>query len=321
MSNTGEVANISPYVAAAIIEHVKRRGMAAGFLMGPVMKEGIYVSDYVPYTHPDNSLHITNQKEYRAEVNRRVAAKQAFGDFKPVGWYTAGVFNKPFTVAEFREWCDGPATIFADRMALHLHCELPTPGCMNIRWSAFRATVITNRENAKRVHCTRGSQVDVVIGDVNHHATNVFLSHVLSVAFLKGGQLFSSSSLLNLDTIVADMSATSRQAMEHALMHVHQKLNDVITEARDVVRSATSSAEKKKESQLILTHVDALRRIKEEEIDRQHNSSSREDMNTQKFKDALMIKCLAMLLRQQVGQIENLARQYNDSSNRHGARD
>ncbi|CCW70961.1 unnamed protein product [Phytomonas sp. Hart1] len=316
--------DVSPYVAAAIVEHAKRRGVASGYLLGVRNVDNIHVGDFIPMTNAPPYADVSS-KIYTAELDRRVRAKQAFVGARLIGWYAAGSRPRETGEEQMRLWCEAPAAAFARRVprqALYLHCALPSvdgadetgspnsnentkPGSgLSLRWSAHitRNQLVPDEQDKARLHtvCLRVLPLRVRLTSQGHAASDVVLGHLQGL--LSGGDSTPPKpALLNLDHV---------RGGGEGLRAVQGKLEEAIRVAHTAAGTPASRR--------LLDQLDRIHAIKNEDLETHHHASAREDVNTQRFKDALMIKCMVMLLRKEISQIASLAHQYQDGNRQGG---
>lgn len=316
---------ISPYVAAGIVEHVKRRQLAAGYLIGNRVGDGISITDFIPFTHVDGLADV-NSEHYRKKLNALIATKRAFdSNAAQLGWYSAG--NATGFAGDrksLQAWCRLPAATFARGShavaAVHLHCETPSAESNEIQltWTAHTtsnrrlpaeepeagAANRGNRRAPPRHECFEVQELPVVVSAQDQTSANVVLAHVASLALCNGAKEYTSSRLLNLDEVVFDAQAKNG-SVSAALQEMQKKLQAVTSG-----KGSTGNAATDKE---VANAVESLRQLQADEMDAAARvSTAREDYNTQRLKDALMIKCMTVLLRKEVSQIEMLATQYGN---------
>lgn len=325
MSQPEIIAHISPYVAAAIIEHGKRRSIAAGFILGERSTDEVRILDYFPFTHVEAFADVS-ARSYREEVDQCKRTKNLFTTASVLGWYSAGNCPADVTEDHFSIWCESPAMRFVNSIAIHVHCALPEQDKLSVSWTVTRMR--TYREANDKVkmdfRTVKEATLPVVISAMGHVPSNVFLDHVASMALYGGKKPYPTSDLLNLDLLVYQAAKLPQplpppqqlgkedqlppRPLEEVLLRVHNNMNTAIQNASAACNGAGNvSAEDKKVYEDILASLAAIRATKETERENQNSPTARDDVSSQRFKDALMIKCMSLMLRRDVRQIEYLA--------------
>lgn len=300
------VVQLTPYPAAFIIEHAKRKSFAAGYIIGTRTAEEIVITDFIPLTHRDTEM--PNQKQYREDLHRRRAAKRRFTKQDTIGWYTACQEGEQLSSADYQRWCNAPSVIFQNRNCLHLHCEMPhsdvaTPEMV---WSA---SIISEDPTD---HTLKYSNHKVVLAPLNSVASDVMMNHVMSLALYNGGHAYPRSKLLNIDE-VAYVASLDNKTSTDAVNEEQKRLQRAVTAAEQIVTGGSGGS---KEAQEMMAAVENFREIREEALQRQRDQTGRVDFNSQQFKDALMIKCAATILRKEVAMIEMLSTVYGEDKER-----
>ncbi|EPY25179.1 hypothetical protein STCU_00550 [Strigomonas culicis] len=299
---------LTAYVSAAIVEHGKRRGAAAGYLLGTRTAKEIIITEYVPLTQ--NGDMAVSSKKYTSERTERLHAKQEFQKAALLGWYSASApTSDKVTAEEYSRWCEEASLSFAHkvaRYAVHLHCELPSARALAVRWTA---TVTSNlRVDERQCVCQVVQTLPVVVPYASRHsATEVVLGHVASQLLYRGGYAQPRSGLTNLDAVAFDAARSGgNSGPSEALLAVQEKL-------RETLQGPAGASDAR-----IQQAVAQIRAARKEEQERQLVS---DDYNTQKLKEALMIKYMSALLAKEIVQIEMLASQYPDKNKGNNAGD
>ncbi|KAL7696382.1 hypothetical protein N2W54_004857 [Lotmaria passim] len=301
-----EVVKLTPYPASFIIEHAKRRGFAAGYVIGTRTTEEIVVTDFIPLTHKDTEVPST--KSYREELLRRRAAKRRFTKHEVIGWYSAGRVDDQPTAEDYQRCCNAPSVIFQNRSCLHLHCEMPCDNAAspNITWTA--TTISENPED----HTFKCVDHKVVLAPLNSLASDVTINHIVSLALYNGGHAYPRSKLLNVDE-VAYVASLDNKTSTDAVNEEQKKLQQAVSTAEQIVTGGSGGS---REAHEMMTAVENFRAIREEALQRQRDQTGRVDFNSQQFKDALMIKCAATVLRKELITIEQLSTVYGEDKER-----
>lgn len=309
-SNVVDTITLTPHVAASIIEHGKRRIVATGYLLGQKTIDSIEVTDLIPAT--------VSERFSVKDVNARQDTIRPFTSSTVIGWYSVCSTKNPDGTENeaFRSWTNSPGTIFVSeketesaRTAIHLHCELPncestTNERPKISWEGSLALV---RRNQSQLAVAMIKSLKVSISANGHEATNVVLSHVRNLAFFNGEKPYPSPALLNMDSI-AFQHTSKRQSAAEALLNAHKQLKELVDGKIAPASSSGAHADAREVEGL----VKEIRQLMDSET---AHSTSREDVVTHRLKDALMIKCLASLLKKNVTQIDVLSSQYPDANN------
>lgn len=321
---------VDPHVTASIIEHGKRKGLGSGFITGIKTEESIHVTNFIPYTREENEPLMQG-------------AKKAFDNFRGgmansavLGWYSACCTRNPDGSENpmYQAWAMQLSAIFisteregnVEKNAIHLHCELPSlemrgGGSVErprISWRAYLKLVKrpTGEQDSNAPFPLPSlvvlKEMKVSISADGHEATNVVLHHVQNQVFYKGESPHPSSSLLNLDTVALPHSS-KRSADTASLLAVQQRLMDLVEGKRQPTGGANSGDASASENR------EQIERTRKELSQMMQNdnaySTSRDDVVTNRLKDALMIKCLVTLVKKSVTQIEILSTQYPDLIN------
>lgn len=299
------VVQLTPYPASFIVEHAKRRGFAAGYIIGTRTEEEIIITDFIPLTHADTDMPST--KAYRDMVQRLSAAKRRLTKQGPIGWYSAG---RPGTLSEgdYQRLCNAPVSIFHRRSCLHLHCEMPDPAAAapHITWTA--SIISEDPED----HKLKYSEHKVILAPLSSVASDVMMNHITTQVLYNGGHAYARSKLLNIDE-VAYIAGLENRSSTDAVNEEQRKLQGAVAEAEKVVSGGSGGS---KEAQERMMAIENFRAIREEALQRQREQSGRVDFNSEQFKDALMIKCAATLLRKEVATIEMLSTVYGEEKER-----
>lgn len=319
-----DTLSLAPHVAASIIEHGKRRTVASGYLLGIKTADSIQVTSFFPYTPEEKISHSTISKWN--DVSRTFSSNTSI-----IGWYSACCLMNPngSRNENFFSWVKLPGTLFmgsekegeVGRNALHLHCELPSVdnGAAEngerpkISWKAFftlvkRAVVMSENNTPTALPVVVNlKELKVSISANGHESTNVVLSHVRNQVLFKGEKPYPSSSLLNLDSLAFQFSSKRSSAAE-SLLGAQEQLSNLV-EGR--VQPAGSKDFGASDAQ---QNVEELRKeIRQLTETENAHATSRDDVVTQRMKDALMIKCLVTLVKRSVTQIDFLSSQYPDA--------
>lgn len=308
-----DTLSLAPHVAAAIVEHAKRRVVASGYLIGQKTVDSIQITDYFPYTSTDkpNPIHVAE----RYEIIR------SFTSSSIIGWYSACCSKNPDGSINEKTvlWSKSPATIFigekdsgdVGRNAIHLHCELPhlaneIPNSRPaISWDAS-FTLIKRGGADDATNVMKLKELKVLICAHGHEATNVVLNHVRNQVLFGGESPAPTPLLLNLDT-VAFQNSGRPQAASDALLALNKQLKELIKGNIAPVPSSSSTPAD------VDSIVEEIRLLVNGESGQKQ--SSRDDALTHGLKDALMIKCLSTLLKKNLSQIDYLSSQYPDPNN------
>lgn len=310
-SNVVDTITLTPHVAAAIIEHGKRRIVASGYVVGQKNIDGIEVSDFIPAT-------IAEKASFK-DVSARHETLRPFNSSSIIGWYSVCSTKNPDGTENemFRNWTNAPGSIFvseketdSSRTAIHLHCELPNCDSTTkerpvIAWEGAIALV---KRNQNQLAVAKIKPLKVSISANGHEATNVVLSHVRNLAFFNGEKPYPSPSLLNMDAI-AFQHTSKRQSSAEALLNAHKQLKELVD---GKIAPASSSGAPAADAKEVENLVKEIRQLMDSET---AHATSREDVVTHRLKDALMIKCLATLLKKNVTQIDVLSSHYPDANN------
>lgn len=319
-----DTLSLSPYVAASIIEHGKRRTVASGYLLGMKTADSIQVTNFFPYTPEEKISHSAISKWN--EVTRSFSTNTSI-----IGWYSACCLMNPNGTRNenFFSWVKLPGTLFmgsdkegeVGRNALHLHCELPSVDNVagdnverpKISWKAFftlvKRTVVMSENNTPTAlpAVVNLKELKVSISANGHESTNVVLNHVRNQALFKGEVPYPSSSLLNLDSLAFQFSSKRSSAAE-SLLGLQQQLSNLVEGRVQPAGSSDLSASEAKQN------IEELRKeIRQLTETENAHAASRDDVVTQRMKDALMIKCLVTLIKKSVTQIDFLSSQYPDA--------
>jgi hypothetical protein len=300
------VVQLTPYPASFIVEHAKRKNFAAGFLIGTRTAEEIVITDFIPLTHKDTEVPTT--KAYRDELHRRRAVKRRFTKQDTIGWYTACQEGELLSGDDYQRWCNAPSIIFHGRSSLHLHCEMPhsDAAAPEIAWSA--SIISEDPED----HTLKYSSHRVVLSPLNSLASDVMINHIMSLALYNGGHPYPRSKLLNIDE-VAYVASLDNKTSTDAVNEEQKKLQKAVHTAEQIVTGGSGGS---KDAQEMMTAVEEFRAIREEALQRQRDQTGRVDFNSQQFKDALMIKCAATILRKELTMIEMLSTVYGEEKDR-----
>lgn len=309
-ANTSEgeapVVRVTPYLAAAIIEHAKRRGVAAGFLGGYSNKNGVVINDFLPMTHSGPLSQVSTQAYFDALQRRREAKKTLSHEFRVIGWYSAGSPPENYSKESFHKWCRLPGTrLSTTTAAFHVHAELPSSGAaaLAITWSVER------RLGDAYTPCP------LLIDTEEHNvAVNAVLHHVVSQVLYGGASATPQAPLLNADRVAYAALHTGKDAGagKAALNALQEQVQAALREARETLARGGGKDAK---AAALCQHAETVRSIKSNSDD----GAVREDFGTQKFKDALMIKCLSAIIVKDALLIQDLVRQYNsDTAQGHG---
>lgn len=306
---SSEVAiHLTPYPAAFIVEHAKRKKYAAGYILGTVRAEEIVITDFIPHTHKDTE--VPNTKAHRAELTRRRAAKRRYTTQDLIGWYSAGQPGEDLSQEDYQLWCNAPSVIFQGRHCLHLHCEMPheNAAAPEVTWTA--SVVFEDPSDRTLKHIGH----KVILAAMNSLASDVMLSHITSLVLYNGGHSYPRSKLLNLDE-VAYVAAIDHKSSTDAVDEEQRRLEKAVAAAQEVVTGGSGA----KEAHEMMTAVENFRAIRDEALQRQRDQTGRMDFNSQQFKDALMIKCALTIIRKEIDQIEMLSTVYGDDTARRNA--
>ncbi|KPI90037.1 hypothetical protein ABL78_0897 [Leptomonas seymouri] len=300
------VVQLTPYPASFIVEHAKRKRFAAGYIIGTRTAEEIVITDFIPLTHKDTE--VPNTKAYREELHRRRAAKRRFTKQDPIGWYTAGQADEQLSPEDYQRWCNAPSVIFQNRNCLHLHCEMPYDDAAEpeIVWTA--SIISEDPED----HTLKYSNHKVILAPLNSLASDVMINHIASLTLYNGGHPYPRSKLLNIDE-VAYVASLDNKTSTDAVNAEQKKLQRAVNAAEQIVTGGSGGS---KEAQEMVTAVESFRKIREEALQRQRDQTGRVDFNSQQFKDALMIKCAATVLRKELAAIEMLSTVYGEDKER-----
>ncbi|KAK7194560.1 hypothetical protein NESM_000373700 [Novymonas esmeraldas] len=305
-----EVAiQLTPYPAAFIVEHAKRKKYAAGYILGTVRAEEIVITDFIPHTHKDTE--VPNTKAHRAELNRRRAAKRRYTTQDLIGWYSAGQPGADLSEEDYQLWCNAPSVIFHGRHCLHLHCEMPHEDVAEPRVSWTASVVFEDAADHTLKHISH----KVTLAPIGNLASDVMLSHITSLALYNGGRPFARSKLLNLDE-VAYVASIDHKSSTEAVDEEQRRLERAVAAAQEAVAGRSGGS---KEAEELKSAIDNFRAIRDEALQRQRDQTGRMDFNSQQFKDALMMKCVATILRKELDQIEHLSTVYGDDAARRNA--
>lgn len=299
--NPLDVVTLEPHVAAAIIEHAKRRLVASGYLLGQKTADSLQVMDFMPYTVPD--------KVSAKDVTARLRIMRPFTSHTIIGWYSAcctrnadGTDNDSYQV-----WVKSPGGTFATdsgagKNAIHLHCEMPhreggANTKLSISWSA-NLTLIKRLVGAEvsQVAVINVKPLQVSISANGHKASNVVLAHVRNAVLFNGEKPHDVASLMYLDDIAFQQTSRHQNAGE-ALLTVQKQLKDLVAQQG--------------KNEEVRTLVNEIRQLMDS-ASSTTEANGKDDVVTQRLKDALMIKCLSSLLRKSVSQIDLLSSQYPD---------
>lgn len=321
-----EAVHLSPYVASGIIEHVKRRRRAAGFLLGHYTDNSMYIVDFLPLTHTD-ALPVVSDM-YVAENRNRLRIKRIFCQDRVLGWYSAG--NAYSTEVKgstenaediFKSWCLAPGYRFAFKaghVSLHLHCETPTPNDQKpqIVWSAEQVRLEIDRsedksETTKTFTCKKEKTMLVIVHGDKNDASNAVMHHIhKSLTDDKAERI----NVLNLDEFSYEAN-TLDKPMKEKLIETQTSMKSAINKAKQLAASSSSSsATDRANAEAVENQLKRIEKIKNELEQQQQNPAAREDFISQRLKDALMTKAVAVLLKKQIGQIVDLASDYTDHS-------
>nr|CCC89656.1 conserved hypothetical protein [Trypanosoma congolense IL3000] len=325
IGKTMELIVLPPFVAAAIVEHAKRRLNSAGYLVGNLDGEQITVTDYIPYTH-ENTDEVKSQT-YREELAERVAVKKYYTPgIALVGWYAAGV-PQPGHEESFKRWCEAPGYWFArgssQSQAVLLIATMPSENNMSLSWEAH----ITNNFLKEKVTvCERKTpELNVTIA-AESASMNVLLTDIASKALYGGGMIHPMSCVTNLDRVAFDAETAESDShgsgkkdsnkegqprpVEEALIRVQNDLHQAISHARAILASGNKK-EKNEEYESIAKNYEVL-------LEEKNKQSSRCDFITENHNDALMMKYMAALLRRYVNEIERNSRHEVKEKQQHG---
>lgn len=300
------VVQLTPYPAAFIIEHAKRKAFGAGYIIGTRTAEEIIITDFIPLTHKDTDM--PNSKQYREELHKRHAIKRRFTKLSTIGWYTACQENEQLSGEDYQRWCNAPSVIFQNRNCLHLHCEMPhdNAAAPEVAWSA---SIISEDPSD---HTIKYTSHKVVLAPLNSVASDVTIGHITSLALYNGGHAYPRSKLLNIDE-VAYVASLDNKTSTDAVNEEQKRLQKAVTVAEQIVTGGSGNS---KEAQEMMSAVESFREIREEALQRQRDQTGRVDFNSQQFKDALMIKCAATILRKELATIEMLSTVYGEEKER-----
>ncbi|RNF24908.1 putative glycerol kinase, glycosomal [Trypanosoma conorhini] len=298
---------LPPFVAAAIVEHAKRRHNSAGYLVGSRSGNQITVTDYIPCTH--ESTNDVRTRAYLEELKERVALKKCYTpSITLVGWYAAAT-PEPEKEREFELWCQAPGARFTKNQAVMLLVRMPTAADVSIRWEAY---ITSNLRKGDAAQCERTQQLAVAM-EAETQSMNVLLSEMVSKALCGGAVPYPTDRITNLDYVAADAAAregdfgrkdgirkdAESRPVEAALLAVQNKLHQAISHARAILASGHKHSS---EGAAIAENYETILAEKKEQ-------SSRDDFITESYKDALMMKYTAALLRRHVTEIERHGRQ------------
>ncbi|KEG13276.1 putative glycerol kinase, glycosomal [Trypanosoma grayi] len=314
---------LPPFVAAAIVEHAKRRRNSAGYLVGSRSPHQITVTDYIPCTH--ESTADVRSRAYTEELTERVAVKKYYTpNITLVGWYAAGAPEADMERA-FDVWCQAPGASFSrirvHNQAVMLLCRMPTAKDIAVRWEAH---ITRNYNDGETFHCERVSQLAVTV-EAETQAMNVLLAEIMHKALYDGGMPNATSRVTNLDRVALEAECkevditkkdsrkeTETQPVEAALVNVQSKLHQAISHARAIIASGNkNNSEKRDESALVVKSYETI-------LAEKNQQSSRDDFITEGYKDALMMKYTAALLRKHVMEIERHSRYEAKEKTHHG---
>lgn len=298
----GTVVQLTPYPAAFILEHAKRKHFAAGLVIGSRTSDEIIVTDFIPISHNDTEM--VNSKAYRTEILRRRNVKRRFTNHEVIGWYSAGQASEDITPDAYALWCDAPAVLFLGRNALHLHCELPDLKStkLEVAWTACVVFEDKADRTLKRI------DHKVVVAPANSVSSDVMLTCVASQVLYNGGRPYERSKLLNLDE-VAYIAGVDNRSSTDAVNTVYDKMQKTVAEVNGLLAAAREGNEKVKGVE-IAEEVGRLRTIREDALQRQRHQMARLDFNTQQIKDALLLKCTATVLLKGISQVSMLSTTY-----------
>lgn len=306
---------LPPFVACAIVEHAKRCCNCAGYLAGSVSGDHITVTDYIPFTHESTSEVTT--KAYKDELNERISVKKYYSsNITLIGWYAAGVPEEN-DEANFNVWCRAPSAMFLrdskKTKAVMLLARMPSATNLSVRWEAHTMINTTEGRDSYR---TLTQELAVSI-EADTPSMNVLLSDIVSKAVYAGGRPCPMSRVTNLDCVAlcaggqkeADggrrengQKEAEARPLETELLNVQNKLHQAIAQARAVLASGSNSnTEAQRESAVIVKNYEAI-------LEEKNQQSGRDDFITENYKDALMTKYTAALLRRHVMDIERHSR-------------
>ncbi|KAF5224621.1 Eukaryotic translation initiation factor 3 subunit F [Trypanosoma cruzi] len=315
---------LPPFVAAAIVEHAKRRRNSAGYLVGSRSGNQITVTDYIPCTHESTSD--VRTRAYAEELKERVSLKKCYTpSITLVGWYAAAT-PEPGKERAFDLWCQAPGASFSKirshNQAVMLLGRMPTAADLSIRWEAY---ITSNMNDGDSLQCERMQQLTVCV-EAETPSMNVLLAEMISKTLYNGSMPYPTNRITNLDRVAVE--AESREAefgrkdnsrndaeprpVEAALLNVQNKLHQAISHARAILVSGNKNkSERQNESAAVVENYEAILAEKSQQ-------SSRDDFITESYKDALMIKYTAALLRRHVMEIERHGRQELKEKTQHG---
>lgn len=292
-SDSLESVCIAPYVAAMIIEHAKRRVIAAGYLVGQRTTDAIRVTNFFPCTHDHESD--VNERSFSAKVSQRKDVLASFSDHFMIGWYSACCTKNAAGEenSDYVSWCKAPAALFAgtknsSRHALHVHCEMPLLEEEGARpaidWKAtlFQIKRVSTPEGQAVVAHPITQSLKVQINAGGHEATNVVLGHVRNSVLFGNEKPHPTPMLMNLDSILLQQQQSSNKSHHDEVIELRKRLEELISGGKHEAL------------------VEGIRQFRPSLDDR--------------FKDALMVKCLALLLKRSVAQIDLLSSQYPDAA-------
>ncbi|RNF06181.1 putative glycerol kinase, glycosomal [Trypanosoma rangeli] len=307
---------LPPFVAAAIVEHAKRRRSSAGYLVGSRSGNQISITDYIPCTH--ESTDDVRTRTYLEELKERVSLKKSYTpSITLVGWYAAAT-PEPENEREFELWCQAPGARFTKNQAVMLVVRMPSATDISIRWEAY---ITNNLRKGDTAQCERRQQLAVSM-EAETPSMNVMLSEIISKTLCGGGVPYPTDRITNLDHVAADAAAregelgrkdgnrkdAEARQVESALLKVQEKLNQAISHARAILASGHKPSS---ESAAIVENYETILAEKKEQ-------SSRDNFITESYKDALMIKYTAALLRRHLTEIERHGRQDMKDKTHHG---
>ncbi|ORC89657.1 putative glycerol kinase, glycosomal [Trypanosoma theileri] len=311
---------LPPFVASAIVEHAKRRCNSAGYLIGNRTGDQITVTDYIPCTHA--STMEVRSRAYAEDLSERVQLKRYYTPgITLLGWYAAGV-PMPDEEEAFDLWCQAPCVSFSrsrsNNQAVMLLARMPTASHISVQWEAH---VTSSVWVGDALRFGRVQEVAVSI-EAETPSMNVLLAEIISKALCGGGAPYPTSRITNLDRVALEADSAKRdprretdtRPVETALANVQNKLHQTIVHARAVLASGAGKqkGDKDGEEAAIVANYEAI-------LEEKNQQSSRDDFISESYKDALMMKYLAALLRRHVSEIERHGRYEAKEKAPHGA--
>eukprot|EP00796_Vickermania_ingenoplastis_P009311 gene9311-6550_t len=316
---------LAPHVAASILEHAKRRVVASGLLLGQKTVDTILVNNFFPYVA---------EKVSHKEVSQRLETMRPFTSDSIIGWYSALTTRNPDGTEnpDYVLWSKTPGSFLVGeksdsngRNAIHVHCEIPrvdgsstTTDRPCISWEAnftlVRRAPVTDSSRDAPVEVMSLNKLKVSISANGHDATNVVLAHIRNQVLFKGEKPYPTPTLMNLDAL-AFQHTSKRQSAAESLLAAQKQLKELVDSHKN------SSDARGKEIQSL---VQEIRQLMDPDMAGSNangivgtgaSAANKDDVVTHRLKDALMIKCLATLLKKSVTQIDVLSSQYPDAMN------